>query len=128
MDNAAVRGAQRKNIVAPPFRSYRRQRTAAPARIRILDDTVSKIVANHGLNPIGEIRQQHGVRPCSRRDRPKLGVDRFEDDPIGVHMKPSSGARETDAHALGCPILVDEDASERSLDRRRASGHKALAT
>ena len=112
----AVARAQRNDVVAAAFDLDRRQRTAARASVGLDAHAVAQVVADDGLQCVGEIGQQHGVREFARRRGPKLAIDGFEDHPVGIDVQAALAAAVGDGQAFRRAVLVLQRAAERALD------------
>ena len=90
-------------------------------------DGVAEVVADHRLDAIREIREEHRMRGFARRRGAIFRVDRLEHHPIGVDVEPAFAAAEGDAHAFGCSVFVEDRAVERPLEVGACGGRQKLA-
>lgn len=88
-DYSTVRCQQSKHVITPALNPDRRERIAARAAARPGDDRVTEVVADDWLDPVGQVRQQHGVRRLARRRRAVVRIDGLEDYPVAVHVQPA---------------------------------------
>ena len=104
---------ERALLRAPPTWKLRKGRAAGTA-VRVVSNAVTEVVADEGLNLIGEHGQQDGRRQRAVGNGLHHFVDRFEDDdPVFVHVLPTVATLERKRQALGAPIGIGNSVLQR---------------
>lgn len=105
-----------------PFHLKTAEGRSAGAGVRVETNAVAEVVSNEGLNVVGEDCEQHAVRQHAVGHGPHRVVDRFQDDPVFVHMLPPVTAHECQHQALGAAIGIENAVFQRGkgLENPRA--------
>ncbi len=128
MHGASLARLQREYRVLAALDAHRGHGIAACAGHRQHHHAVAQVVADDGLDPVGEVGEEHGVRELAGLHRLAARIHALEDHPLRVHVHPSRGTLVRDGEALGGAVLVHHAASERRFDRRLGRGRERLAS
>ena len=114
-------------VVAPSFDPNRGKHASALAGTIEHGNAVPQVIANEGLNMIGQIREQRGVGRNAGRHRCVSLVHGLQQNPVAIDVQRAVSAIPCNGKELGRSVTVTELAAEALGDMSALCNRKSLA-